>query len=359
MSNSTLSLIEFIAALSVLLFLHEFGHYMVGKLFGITAEEFGFGYPPRLIKLFSIGETEFTLNWIPFGAFVRFKGEEDPEEEGGLASTGKWKRLGTLLAGPLMNILTGILLFSLVVAQTGVPQENIVDIINVAEGSPAQLAGIQSGDTLVEIAGIPIGDIYTVREVVNENLGEIIEIKILRDEEIISLSAPPRENPPEGEGALGIVMSNPVDKIGFIRSIPYGGKLAVEQIRQILSIPAMLIRGQVQTEDMRLLSPKGIYDVYSQVREEERELEQGQPGLAAINIAWFFAVISVALGFSNLLPIPALDGGRILFIIPEILFGKRVPPRYENAIHFVGYISLLVIMAYVLFQDFLNPIVLH
>ena len=174
MNNSALSLIEFIAALSVLLFLHEFGHYMVGKLFSITAEEFGFGYPPRLVKLFSIGETEFTLNWIPFGAFVRFKGEEDPEEEGGLASAGKWKRLGTLLAGPLMNILTGILLFSLVVAQTGVPQENIVNIINVAEGSPAQLAGIQSGDTLVEIAGIPIEDIYTVREVVNENLGEMI-----------------------------------------------------------------------------------------------------------------------------------------------------------------------------------------
>jgi len=358
MSNSLLSLIEFVIALSVLLFLHELGHYLVGKLFGISVEEFGFGYPPKLIKLFSAGGTAFTLNWIPFGAFVRFKGEEDPEEEGGFASAGKWKRFMTLIAGPLMNLLTGILLFSLVIAQTGVPQEDIVNISNIAERSPAQEAEIQIGDTLIEIDGIQIADIYTVRDVVNENLGENIEIRVLRNNEQINLTAVPREHPPEGEGALGIVMSNPVVNIGFLRAVPYGGRLAFEQIRQILSIPSLLLSGQVESEEMRLLSPKGIYDVYSQVREDEREFETGQPGLALVNIAWFFGVISVALGFSNLLPIPALDGGRIIFLLPEILFGKRVPTKYENTINFVGYVSLLVLMGYVLFQDFINPIVL-
>ena len=358
MSNSLLSLIEFVIALSVLLFLHELGHYLIGKFSGISVEEFGFGYPPRMLKLFSIGGTDFTLNWIPFGAFVRFKGEEDPEEEGGFASAGKWQRFMTLIAGSLMNLITGILLFSLVIAQTGIPQENIVNITNIAENSPAQEAGIQIGDILTEIDGIEITDIHSVRDVVNENLGEEIEIRVLRNDEQVSLAAVPREHPPEGEGALGIAMSNPVSDIGYLRAIPYGGRLAIEQIRQILSVPSLLLRGQVETEEMRLLSPKGIYDVYSQVREEEREFESGHPGLAVVNIAWFFGVISVALGFSNLLPIPALDGGRIIFLLPEILFGKRVPAKYENTIHFVGYVTLLVLMGYVLFQDFINPIVL-
>ena len=110
MNNSILTVIEFVVALGVLLLVHELGHYLAGLLFGIKAEEFGFGYPPKLLKLFTIAGTDFTLNLIPFGAFVRFKGENDPDVEGGLASANKWKRLGTLLSGPFMNILTGILL---------------------------------------------------------------------------------------------------------------------------------------------------------------------------------------------------------------------------------------------------------
>jgi regulator of sigma E protease len=94
------------------------------------------------------------------------------------------------------------------------------------------------------------------------------------------------------------------------------------------------------------------------VREDEREEEQTQPGLAFINIAWFFGIISIAIGFSNLLPIPALDGGRILFVLPEIFFGKRVPAKFENMVHFIGFTALIFLMVYVLYQDFVNPIVL-
>lgn len=358
MSNSLLSLLEFVVALSVLLLSHELGHYLIGKLFGIKAEEFGFGYPPRLAKLFSVGETEFTLNWIPFGAFVRFKGEDDPNEEGGLASAGKWKRLGTILAGPMMNILTGILLFTIVVSQTGIPQSDVVEVIDVAPNSPAFESGFMDGDILVEVEEQSIQDILIVSEIVNQNLGEPITVHVERDGQQIDLQVIPREAPPEGEGPLGIVMGNHVEDVGFIRSIPYAGRLAGEQMRQILATPLMIIRGQVETEDMRFLSAKGIYDVYSQVREDERQIEEEQPGLVFLNIAWFFGVISVALGLSNLLPIPALDGGKILFIIPEILFGKKIPANYENMIHFIGYVSLLILMAYVFYQDFANPIVL-
>ena len=358
MNNASLSLIEFILALSVLLAVHESGHFLVAKLFKIKADEFGFGFPPRLLKLFSWDGTDFTINLIPFGAFVKFPGENDPEIPGGLAAANKWKRLATLLAGSGANILTGVLLFGIVFSQIGMPVANIVNIADIAQGSPAESAGILPGDTIISVDDILISDISLVSQVVNQNLGEEIPIVVKRGEELITLIMIPRANPPEGEGPLGIVMRNPVEKMGFLRAIPYGGKVALEQFRQLLSLPFLMWRGQVQSEEMRLLSPKGIYDVYSQVREDERQAEQDQPGLAFINIAWFFGIISIAIGFSNLLPIPALDGGRILFVLPEIFFGKRVPAKFENMVHFVGFTALIMLMAYVFYQDFVNPIVL-
>ncbi|MCJ7519786.1 MAG: M50 family metallopeptidase [Anaerolineaceae bacterium] len=358
MSNSALSLIEFIIALSVLLSMHELGHFLVGKLFKIEAEEFGFGYPPKLFKLFTLSGTDFTLNLIPFGAFVRFKGENDPEIPGGLAYANKWKRLGTLVAGAVMNLLTGILLFSFVISRTGMPRTDVIFIAAVEPGSPAAQAGILPEDIIKSVNAIAITNMRKVSEIIQQNLDKSVTMELLRNNELVETTVTPRSNPPEGQGPLGIVMQNPVQKVGFFRAIPAGGQLAYEQGKQLLSLPLMLIRGQAQTQDMRLLSPKGIYDVYSQVRAEERQAEQDQPGLAFVNIAWFFGIISTALGFTNLLPIPALDGGRMLFIIPEIISGKRVPAKYENMIHFIGYTALLLLMGYVFYQDFVNPIVL-
>ena len=357
-NNSTLSLIEFIAALSILLLIHELGHFIVGKLFHIQAEEFGFGYPPRLIKLFNWRGTDFTLNLIPFGAFVRFKGEDDPNIVGGLYRANKWKRLGTLLAGPLMNLLTGILLFSLVISRTGIPEPNIIEIIGIAPGSPAEEAGLEENDIIQAVNGKEILNILEVSSLVEENLGEEITLTILQKNELEEITVIPRINPPEGEGAIGIIMQNPTRTVGFLNAIPIGSRVALESVRQLLSVPGMLIRGEVNPQDARMLSPKGIFDVYSQVREDEREIEQDDPSLIIINIAWFFGIISISLGFSNLLPIPALDGGRILFILPEIFFRKRVPAKYENLIHLIGYSGLLLLMGYVFYQDITNPIVL-
>ncbi len=357
-NNSILNLIEFIAALSILLLVHELGHFVVGKFLGIQADEFGFGYPPKIIKLFNWKGTDFTINLIPFGAFVRFKGEDDPNIEGGLYKANKWKRLSTLIAGPFMNLLTGALLFSLVIFKTGIPQPDIVEIIGIAPGSPAAEAGLKETDIIQAVNGKEISNILDVSDFVQENLGKEIMLTILQDDEIENVTVIPRIDSPEGEGAIGIIMQNPTEMVSFIRAIPMGVRIALEQGRQLLSIPGMLIRGDVNPEETRMLSPKGIFDVYSQVREDEREVEQDNPSLIIINIAWFFGIISISLGFSNLLPIPALDGGRILFIIPEIFLGKRIPAKYENFIHFIGYSGLLILMGYIFYQDIINPIVL-
>jgi regulator of sigma E protease len=358
MIASSNNLLIFILALSFLLFTHELGHFLVGRLFKIKAEEFGFGYPPKLVKLFTWKGTDFTLNWIPFGAFVRFKGEEDPNVEGGFFHADKWARFWTILAGPATSILVGILLFSLVISQSGYPITDTIQISGVAPDSPAYQAGIQENDQFIAINGMAIESMEDVSTVVQDNLEESIELELLRDGELVTVSLVPRENPPEGEGAMGVIMAYPIEKTGFIRSLPLGARLAWDQFATILRLPGMVMRGEVAGEELRPVSPKGLYDVYAQVRESEQQYEEEQPSLAFLNIAWFFGIISTALGYSNLLPIPALDGGRLLFILPEIILGKRVPPKYENAIHMTGYVLLLILMAYVLLQDFINPIVL-
>ncbi len=120
--STLVRILEFVVAFGLLVFLHELGHYLMSKVFNIEVEEFGFGFPPRLVKLFQFRETEFTLNWIPFGAFVRPKGENDPTVPGGLAAASPWARLAVLFGGPAMNLITGIFLFSLVFTQVGAPE---------------------------------------------------------------------------------------------------------------------------------------------------------------------------------------------------------------------------------------------
>jgi regulator of sigma E protease len=247
MNNSLLSLIEFIIALSVLLGMHELGHFLVGKLFKIEAEEFGFGYPPKLLKLFTLGGTDFTLNLIPFGAFVRFKGENDPDVPGGLAFANKWQRLGTLVAGAAMNLLTGILLFTFVISSTGMPQTKIISIASVDPGSPAAQAGVLPGDIIKSVNAIEITAMVKVSEIIQKNLDIPVSLELLRNNAVLKTEVTPRSNPPEGQGPLGIVMQNPVKKVGFFMAIPSGIQLAFEQGKQLLSMPLMLFRGQLKT----------------------------------------------------------------------------------------------------------------
>ncbi len=357
--STLLRILEFVVAFGLLVFLHEFGHYLMAKLFNIQVEEFGFGFPPRLIKLFQFRETEFTLNWIPFGAFVRPRGENDPSVPGGLASASPWARLSVLFGGPLMNLITGIILFSLIYTQVGAPDTSRVLIADVNPGSPAETAGIQIDDIVARINGEPVTSMNDLSVVVKENLGKKVSLTLLRGDETVETSAVPRENPPQGEGALGITMSNPVAQISWFQSLPLATQVAYEQGRTLLTLPFMMLSGQIPADQGRLVGPKGIYDIYQVARErdaEEASTGQQPEGSFGLNTLGILATISIALGFTNLLPIPALDGGRILFVLPEILFRRRVPQQYENMIHLIGFTLLILLMIYVTTQDFINPI---
>ena len=356
--NTIISIAEFVLALGSIILLHEFGHFIVGRLSKIEVEEFGIGFPPRALKLFTWKGTLFTLNWIPFGGFCKFKGEEDPQAAGGLSAANKWARLATLLGGPVTNLLLASLLFAIVVSQFGMPQYNVAQIKEVIPGSPAAVAGFSNGDILVGINGQKINSVEQVISTTQQNLGKEMNLIISRDGQKVSLRVTPRLNPPAGQGAIGVVMGNPILPINFFQAIPSGIQSTFQMGKQLLMLPAMFIQGQVDSSQMRLISPKGIYDIYAQVRTESEQANNYDPKSVLLNLVSFFGVISAALGFSNLLPIPAVDGGRIFFMIPELLFNKKVPAKFENAVHAIGFTVLLTIMALVFIQDIINPVIL-
>ncbi len=355
--NLMITILEFVLALGVLIFLHEFGHYLAARLLKIEVEEFGFGFPPRMVKLFTLGGTDFTLNWIPFGAFVRPKGEEDPNVPDGLMRANPWVRLSVFLGGPFMNIITGILLFTLFFTQIGIPDLDTVQIVEVNEGSPAAAAGIQPGDIVLSVGDEPVNSTSELSSLIHASLDTEITMTLLRGEEEYTTTLVPRSEHPENQGPTGIVMSNPVTNATFFQALPTGVAVTFEQARTLFTMPVMLARGEIQPEQARVMGPVGIYDVFSQAREADEETPAAGSGIP-LNTLLLLATISVALGLTNLLPIPALDGGRILLTLPEIITGKRIPPRFENVFHMVGFAALLLLMIFITAQDIINPVVL-
>lgn len=351
-----ITLLLFILFFGFMLFVHEFGHYLFAKLFRINVDEFGFGYPPRLVKLFKIRETEFTINMIPFGAFVRLSGENDPAVPGGFGSAKPWKRIIVLLGGPLMNLATGALLFTLLFAQIGVPDTSKVMIASVAENSPAAQAGIQPGDLITQVNQISISDDQTLVQLIQENKGREIEMLLQRGEQSLTVRAVPRVSPPPGEGALGVGLTTPMVPVPWIKTVPISIKATVDQCVAILQMPGMLIRGEVPKEQARVVGVVGIYSMFSQARERDVENQASSDPIDRTFTLRLLILISIALGLTNLFPIPALDGGRILFILPELLFRKRIPPRYENLVHLIGFVTLIALMFYITAMDILNPV---
>lgn len=356
--NVLITIIEFVIVLGLLLFFHEFGHFLTARLFNVEVEEFGFGFPPRLARLFRLGSTDFTLNWIPFGAFVRPKGENDPTVPGGLASAKPGVRLAVLLGGPAMNILVGLILFSVMFLRIGAPVANTVEVVDVSKDSPAAQAGLRPGDLLVSVNGIKIDSTNALKNAIQSNLGKQVTVALTRKNQPLEVKLTPRANPPQGQGPLGIVMGNPYKPVSLVQAVPAAGLTAYEQAAQLVLLPIRLIEGQATPQEGRVVGPVGMFDIYSQAVKMDAEATSTPIQQPAVNVLYFIGTISVALGLTNLLPIPALDGGRIIFVLPEILFRRRVPPQYENLVHLIGFAALLLLMSYITFQDFAHPITL-
>lgn len=310
--------------------------------------------------------TEFTLNWLPLGGFVRPKGQDDPDVPGGLAAANPWQRLAVLFAGSLMNLLTAVVVTAIIIGQMGVAVPGQVLIEDVTPDSPAQAAGIQPGDILVSIAGTPVRSMEEARSLIRASLDQPLEMTFERGGQLVTLTATPLSSRAAQQGALGVGLSYPRRNATLLEAISGGFTYTGIQALTILYIPIGLIQGAIAPEEARLVGLKGIYDFFGQAVERDAESRQaaaepsgGAPAASSSQptnyVLSLVAMLSISLGVMNLLPIPALDGGRILFTLPEIIFRRRIPPRLENVINGVAFLLLIGLMVFVNLLDFINP----
>jgi len=523
-----LTVIVFILILSLLIFVHELGHFITAKKAGIVVEEFGIGYPPRAVKVWQdeakttldgqamiIGRqtkvprdlqagnkvivetqlradgrmdvtkieavkqgeeddssvepegavtidalekpTEYSLNWIPFGGYVKMLGEEDPSAPGSFASKSKKARFTVLAAGATMNLITAVILFT-IMFMTGQPEpigptyvidvnpnspadkadiqpndiiakaddlaiesardlvdyiqtrkgenvtltllrgdtEHLVDLIprvdpppgegsmgvgihtqytqlhvaGVEPGSPAEAAGLQAGDIILSADGVMLETPGMVFQYLQTKDGQPITLSVLRDEAVhetvIEPHPLPGEIPSQEELAMAGLSEQAIPALGLtvkpellgqrITQLPFGEALMMgvnataSIVFQTMTIPVAVIRKIIPAEQARPVGPVGIYQITNSAVEVSREENRIYP------ILFLTAILSTALAVTNLLPLPALDGGRILFIIVEAIRGRRISPEKEGAIHFIGLALLLMLMVVISFYDVSNPI---
>jgi regulator of sigma E protease len=344
-------LLVFVAILGLLILGHEFGHFVAARARGVQITEFGIGFPPRLLTLFRLKGTRFTLNAIPVGGFVRPAGEDDPSVPGGLAGASKTTRSIVLLAGPTANILLGILAFT-AAFKFAAPDPAKVLVTEVAAGSPAEVAGIVTGDLILALDETVVNGFEDLRQATAAHLDVPVILTVLRNGERISLTMTPRSSPPENEGPLGLTIGHPTRATSWSEAAGYGLTSVVVQVQNLALLPSRMARGEVAPEEARVSGLKGMYDMFAWAGDIDRD---AQRPFLTLNLV---GVISIGLAVANLLPIPALDGGRLAFIVIEALTGRRVSPRYEGLAHAVGFMLLLILMAYVNLQDFINPIIL-
>lgn len=367
MEFGILSLIIFILALGGMIFVHELGHFIAARWAKIEVEEFGFGLPSyKIATLFKWQGTEFTIHALPLGGFVRPKGENDPNVPGGYGAASPWKRLVVLIAGPLMNLLTAVIVFSALIAFEGVPQPGSVKVDTVAENSPAQQANLQAGDIIVSINGQEVTDIQPAIDIIRANLDQPVEMLVDRNGERFTLTATPLSSRTPQQGALGVGLTYPTRPATFIESVSGGATITGIQAATIVYLPVALVQGLIAPDQARLIGFKGIYDLFNfsvqedvTSRQEAAATQQTTGAGAAPRPSNFtlnlIGVLSVSLGVFNLFPIPALDGGRILFTLPEILFKKRVPQEWENMVNGIAMLLLIALMLFVNINDFINP----
>ena len=343
-----ITIVSFLGVLVVIIIAHELGHFFTAKASGVTVEEFGLGFPPRLVSV-KWGGTRYSLNAVPLGGFVKMAGEEDPKVPGSLAS----KRIGTRLlvlgSGSLMNFLLPLLLFSVAFM---VPHNMVfgqVLVEEVAPASPAERAGIEPGDTILEVNGNSINDNFDLQRYVQLNLGREISILVQHgDATTEEVQVIPRWRPPEGQGAIGVAIRTLSPTIvrqhyPFWQAIPMGVGECIQTFTLFKNAIISMIIGTAPTV---LAGPVGIAQLTGEV---------AKAGFSPL--LEFAAFLSINLAIINLLPLPALDGGRIAFVLLEwVRRGKRVSAKTEGMIHLIGFVMLIAFLLAITYQDIIRII---
>lgn len=366
-----LTLIVFIFILGLLVFVHELGHFVVARKNGIKAEEFGFGFPPRAVGVYFNEKTNkwkfikgskevvskntiYSLNWFPIGGFVRIKGEDGDgkKDKDSFASKSALVRISVLSAGVLMNFVLAWVLLSatfMIGSYQDVTGENVgnakVLVESIEKGSPAENMGLKIGDVILKKGdGEKISTVVDVQQYAGDNIGNEISLIIERSGKQMTLTGTPRLNPETGRGVLGISSIGEVVEVRypFFKSLWLGLEEMGGMFAMIGKVLASLFQGQ--NAGVEVMGPVKLAMFTGQIIP-----------LGFVFMLRFIAVFSVNLGVINILPFPALDGGRILFIIIEKIKGSAVSQKTEAIFHSVGMMILLSLMLFITMREVFSP----
>ena len=342
-----ITLVSFFVMLIVLVLVHELGHFITAKAFKVRVEEFGLFFPPRIWGI-KKGETTYSINALPIGGFVKLAGEEDPKVPGSLASKRKGVRILVLASGAIMNLILPLILLS---AAFMIPHTEVTapsTILYLAPDSPAYHAGIKPGDTILSANGKTINNPNDVNRFVQSHLGTLIELTVQHENGTIeNVYLTPRWKPPENQGAMGIAWD--IDAIiagqvttsksyPFWKAIPMGFQ---DSLDTFVLFKNGIISMIIGSQPVQFVGPVGIAQMTGEI---------AKGGISPL--LEFAAAFSINLGILNLFPLPALDGGRIVFIILEWLRrGKRVSVKTESLVHAIGFMVLIAAVLVISYQD--------
>jgi regulator of sigma E protease len=443
-----------------IILLHELGHFIVARLMGIDVEEFGIGFPPRLLRLWrskgrlvlagrkveiplnfdfpfdehtilprvvtatadkvngklvlrtldvpateagqdqpdpdagpdarsqqivlmseqpskkvippgavslngSLTEvrqgTEFTLNWIPLGGFNKIKGENDPNVPGGMGAARPWKRILVLLAGVSMNLLTAVLVYTILFSQVGIPDKNSAVVAMVETGSPAEMAGLKVNDIVLTAGGTPVLNANQLIAITHNYLGKPLPLTILRDGQTLNITVTPRSVVAANQGPMGIAVGQSLHQPkNWFQTIPVSFYATGSDIQNLLALPGQIIAGTVSPKEAQIGGPRTIWNLFQQsVAKDVSSRETPSNGQSQTPTNYTLLIIislTITVSVVNLLPIPALDGWHIFTTLVEMVIRRPIPAKYQTAINSIGFLVLLILLGFFYIKDLINPI---
>lgn len=354
------TIVIFLLILSLLVLIHEAGHFVAAKLFGIKVEEFGFGLPPRAFGK-KFGETIYSINWLPIGGFVKLYGEDEAgsgtvslkaqkkvskDVNRAFFSRPAWQRATVIFAGVFMNFVLAVAIISFLFSVVGVPTPgNKVSIDTVVKNAPADKAGLKTGDLVEEINGTKITSSTELVDITKQHLGQEITLKIKTTKGIEeNIKITPRKTYPSNEGAMGITVSQNITNVKYPwYQAPFVGTKEVLRESYLILQGLVMIVGQLALHGsipQDVAGPVGIAQLTGTV-----------VSIGIYAVLSFISLLSINLAIINVLPIPALDGGRLLFIVIEAVTRKKVNPVIESYAHTIGMVLLLLLIALITIHD--------
>lgn len=337
-----MSILIAVIIFSIIIIFHELGHFLLAKANNIKVNEFCLGLGPTLVG-FTKGETKYSLKLLPFGGACMMEGEDEASDDArSFEKQSVWARMSVVFAGPLFNFIMAFVLAVVVILLSGYGTSTIGD---VAEGYSAAQAGMKAGDTITKINGKRIHLFKELTFYTFVHSGETLNVTYERDGKEKKATLVPKKDEQTGRYVIGVT-SSPYEKGNALEVLRYSFYEVKYYIDTTLTSLKLLVTGGVSVND--LSGPVGIVSSIGQTYEES---QKSGALYVFLNMAIMCILLSANLGVMNLLPLPALDGGRLLFMIIEAIRGKRIDPNKEGIVHFIGLVLLLGLMVIVMFND--------